>query len=92
MDVTDNAAAHRYEIAEDGRVAGFTQYRRHGEHLIEFVHTVVEPEFEGQGVGSTLIRHVLDAARREGRAVRPTCPFVRAFVERHPEYQDLLEP
>jgi predicted GNAT family acetyltransferase len=54
------------------------------------VHTEVEPEWEGRGVGSELVRGALDDVRARGLKVRPLCPFVRAFIERHSEYLDLV--
>jgi uncharacterized protein len=87
--VRDNAAAERYEIAVEGEVAGFAQYRRRPE-LIAFVHTEVEPRFGGQGLASKLIGSALDAARAEGLAVLPFCPFVNAYIEKHPQYADLV--
>lgn len=53
-------------------------------------HTVVDDAAEGRGVGSALARHALDAARDAGRRVRPTCPFVASWIERHPAYADLV--
>lgn len=87
--VVDNAAAERFEIAVEGELAGVTQYRRRPE-LIAFVHTEVEPKFEGQGLASKLIGTALDASRAEGLAVLPFCPFVNAYINKHPEYADLV--
>lgn len=89
MDVTDNEAAGRFEIEVDGEVAGFAEYRlRDG--AMSLTHTVVEPAYEGRGVGSALVEGALDAARERGLAVLPYCPFVRDYVEKHPEYADLV--
>ena len=54
-----------------------------------FVHTEVDDAFEGQGVGSLLVRQALDSVRGEGLRVVAQCPFVKAWIERHPEYADL---
>jgi predicted GNAT family acetyltransferase len=54
-----------------------------------FTHTEVDPDHEGEGVGSTLVRGALDDARRRGMPVVPRCPFVRAWIERHPDYADV---
>jgi uncharacterized protein len=87
--VVDNPEANRFEIVVDGEVAGYAGYRRNGS-ILSLDHTVVDPRYEGQGLGSTLARAVLDTARDEGLAVRPYCPFIRAYIERHPAYLDLV--
>jgi predicted GNAT family acetyltransferase len=87
--VTDNQAEHRYEIHADGRLAGFVTYQE-DPGRISFVHTEIYGEFEGQGLGSTLAAGALDDARRRGLSVQPFCPFVNAYIKRHPEYVDLV--
>ena len=90
VQVQDVADAQRYEARADGRVAGFAQYQLTPE-LIVFTHTEVGDAFEGQGVGSTLVRGALDDVRdRRHLAVLPLCPFVKAWIGRHPEYADLV--
>ena len=80
----------RFEIHVDGRLAGFAQYRTKP-GLIVFTHTQIDDAYEGRGLGSALIRAALDAARIRGVGVRPDCPFVRAYIARHPdEYLDLV--
>jgi uncharacterized protein len=89
--VADNAAAERWEIKVDGVVAGFVQYRaRPG--LIAFVHTEVDPAYEGQGLGGKLVKGALDAAAARDLAVLPFCPFVDAYIKRHPEDYVSLVP
>ncbi len=87
--ITDNLRRERYEILLDGKLAGFTQYRRR-QAQIAFVHTEIGPSFEGQGLGGELIHFALDDARDKGLAVLPCCPFVNAYIKRHPEYVDLV--
>jgi predicted GNAT family acetyltransferase len=87
--VTDNEAQQRYEITADGELAGFTQYRR-PPSMIAFVHTEIDPRFEGRGLGGQLVSAALDGARANGLAVLPYCPFVNAYIKRHPEYADLV--
>ena len=65
------------------------EYMRDGKRIV-FTHTGVPSEIEGQGIGTALARAGLDHAQREGLTVKPMCPFVAAFVKRHPEYQPLL--
>jgi uncharacterized protein len=88
--VVNEPENERYAITADGAPAGFTQYReRPG--LIAFVHTEVDPRFEGQGVGSALIRFALDDARARELTVLPFCPFVNAYISKHPdEYAGLV--
>jgi predicted GNAT family acetyltransferase len=89
--VADNPAHHRYDITVDEQVAGFTVYeRRPG--LIAFMHTEIGDEWEGHGLGSTLVRGALDDVRTQGLGVLPYCPFVRSWLERHEDYVDLVPP
>ena len=88
--VRDDRERNRFEaVDESGVVAGFAAYRRSPKRIV-FTHTVVDDAFEGRGVGSTLVRAALDAAREEGLTVVPRCPFVRAYIEKHPDYADLV--
>jgi predicted GNAT family acetyltransferase len=89
VEVRDNPGQNRFEAYVDGELAGFTEYRSKP-GLIAFIHTAVDSEFEGQGVGSELIREALDAARDRGLDVLPFCPFVNAYIEKHPQYLDLV--
>jgi uncharacterized protein len=84
--VSDDREKSRFEaVDESGVVAGFAAYRREGDRVV-FTHTEVDDAFEGRGVGSVLVRPALDAVREEGLRVVAECPFVRSYVERHPEY------
>jgi len=87
-EIADNKAAHRFELPVDGLLA-IAEYRLDGDR-IAFTHTAVPPALEGRGVGSALIRGALDQVRARGLRVVPLCPFVRAFIEKHEAYQDLL--
>ena len=87
-EVIHNEAEERFELAEGGYTA-VAAYRIEGDR-ISFTHTVVPEEVEGQGVGSRLIRAALDQVRDKGLKVVPVCYFVKGYIERHPEYQDLL--
>jgi uncharacterized protein len=90
MDVTNSPDQHRYEARIDGELAGFAEYRT-ADRLVTFVHTEVLAEFEGRGVGSGLVRAALEDVRNTGRQVRAVCPFVKGYIERHPdEYGDLV--
>lgn len=73
----------------DGQVAGFAEYRL-GSRTIIFTHTVVDPAYEGRGLGSRLARFALDDARARGLKVRPQCPFFARYIASHPAYADLV--
>ncbi|ASW54584.1 GNAT family N-acetyltransferase [Plantactinospora sp. KBS50] len=89
MLVEDNPARHRFEILVDDSPAGFAAYdQRPG--VTVFTHTEVDPAYEGRGVGSALARGALDQVRERGERVVARCPFIASFIERHPEYRDLL--
>jgi len=90
VEVHDNPSELRFEIRDDGELAGFAQYvRRPGR--IFFVHTEIDPAFEGRGLGSQLATAALEATRATGERVVPLCPFIAKFIERHPEYVDLVD-
>jgi predicted GNAT family acetyltransferase len=89
--VVDNPEQARYELWADGELAGFTQYRDEGEGLT-FLHTQVEPAHEGGGMGGKLVRGALDDVRRRGVSIVPVCSFMAGYIERHPEYRDLVAP
>jgi uncharacterized protein len=87
--VADVPDRSRFEIRVGEEVAGFAEYRRRP-GLIAFVHTLIEPRFEGQGLASELVQAALAQARSEGVAVLPFCPFVRGYIARHGDYLDLV--
>ena len=86
-DIIDNPAELRFEL-DTGAGTAFALYRlRDG--VMEVRHTEVPKEVEGRGLGSRLVRGVLEAARERGLKVVPRCPFVAAFMRRNPEFEDL---
>ena len=88
--VRDNQERHRYEIEVDGELAGFVQYNLRAGRLI-LVHTEIDDAFGGRGLGSILAGAALDDARAHGHPVVPLCPFIAAYIDRHPEYADLVD-
>ena len=88
-EVVNNKPHHRYELAVDGHVAA--SYYKLADGIITFIHTEVPPELGGKGVGSKLIRGALDQVRTDGLKVIAQCPFVKAFIEKHADYADLLK-
>jgi predicted GNAT family acetyltransferase len=77
-------------VEDDGRPVGQAVYHLRGDRHI-FVHTEVDDAYEGQGVASALARHALDDVRDHGGRIVPLCPFISAYVARHPEYQALID-
>jgi predicted GNAT family acetyltransferase len=87
--VTDAPEDSRYEIRDGDRLLGLAAYQRRGNQVV-FTHTEVEDGAEHSGLGSTLVRAALDDVRSRGETVVPMCSFVRGWIERHPEYRDLV--
>ena len=94
LTVVDNPAASQFEArADGGAVVGFLTYDAEAaDGAVVVMHSVVEPVFEGQGVGGRLASGALDLIRASGRQVVPLCPFVSAYIQRHAQYQDLVRP
>ncbi|MEV6488944.1 NAD(+)/NADH kinase [Actinoplanes sp. NPDC051633] len=89
--VVDDFENSRYEVLLGGESAGVLHYRRHG-GIVELTHTEIDQAFEGRGLAGRLASAALEDARNRAVPVRVTCPFVTGYVERHPEYADLIEP
>src|SRR5262249_47968336 len=86
---TDNAERDRYELWDGDQLVGFAEYHFHGDEMA-YLHTEIKPEFEGHGYAGRLIQQSLDDARSRGLKVLPYCPFVRGWINKHPDYQDLV--
>jgi len=87
--VSDNRDKSRFEASVDGVLAGFAEYQL-TDQLVVFTHTEVDPAFEGRGVGSAIAKAALDQLRAEGgRKALPVCPFIKGWIERHPDYLDI---
>jgi predicted GNAT family acetyltransferase len=90
LTVVDDPEASRYELLDDDREVGFTEYHERDDGVLVFPHTVITVPKRGAGYGSTLVRGALDDVRAKGRRIVAECPFVKRFVREHPEYRDLL--
>ena len=89
--IRDRPELEYYEIVVDGKRAGLAAYELAG-NVISFTHTEIDDAYEGQGLGSQLARAALDDARARGLKVKPLCPFIRGWIKRHEDYQDLVVP
>ena len=87
--VRDNPDEQRFELSVEGHLAA-AYYERAGD-IITFVHTEVPDALAGRGVGSKRVRGALDQARGRGLKVVAQCPFVKGYIEKHPDYADLLK-
>jgi predicted GNAT family acetyltransferase len=85
--VRDNTERHRFELDAGGHIA-FSNYKR-SDGVLTILHTEVPKELEGHGIGSALVRGLLEIARAQGLKVHAVCPFVKAYLDRHAEYADL---
>jgi predicted GNAT family acetyltransferase len=88
-EITDNQALHRFELPIDGHIATSEYSLKDG--AIAFVHTEVPQALAGKGIGSTLIKGALDQVRARGLKVVALCPFVKAYIEKHTDYADLVK-
>jgi predicted GNAT family acetyltransferase len=87
--VSDNPKASRYEARIGDEIVGFAEYRQIRNRIV-FTHTETLDAFAGHGVGSRLAAGALDDVRARGLRATPHCPFIRAYIERHPQYADLV--
>lgn len=87
--VTDNPAESRYELRLGGELAGFVMYHLRGQQ-ITLIHTEVDSAFQGKGLAAHLARFSLDDARKRDLAVLPSCPYIRSWIRKHPDYADLV--
>ena len=89
VQVTNNPAAGQFEIAEDGQIATLAYSERDGK--LYLIHTEVPKALGGRGLASALARTALEYAKQNQLTVVPYCPFVRAYLQRHPEYASLVK-
>ncbi|WP_153803947.1 GNAT family N-acetyltransferase [Nocardia sp. SYP-A9097] len=85
--VVRNAAQHRYEIWYGNTLAGFTEYRER-DNDTTFIHTEVDKAFGGKGLGSALARQAVEDVIARGRVIVPRCPFIKAWLDKHPDYEE----
>jgi predicted GNAT family acetyltransferase len=89
IQIADQPEDDRYVLSLDGDVVGRADYVRRGDCVV-IPHTQISPAHRGQGLGARMVRFALDDIRARGLRVEPACPFVSAYLAKHPEYNDLL--
>jgi predicted GNAT family acetyltransferase len=90
LPVSHNVTLQRFEVQADGVVA-ILSYRHEGTRVV-LEHTYVPDELRGRGVATTLVRAALDEARQQRWKIVPRCSFVAGFIERNPEFANLVDP
>jgi predicted GNAT family acetyltransferase len=90
IEVFDESEDHAYVITVDGERAGKAVYHIRGGRYF-FVHTEIDPEFEGKRLGSRLVQFALEDVKLKEGSVVPICPFVRGYIKRHAEYDELID-
>lgn len=88
-EVTKNTDENRFEIHVDGELAGWLDYMV-DEGVVALPHTTVEDRFSGQGLAGELVRAGLDDIRTQGYRVDPQCPYVQGWIEKNPDYADMV--
>ena len=89
IDLQNDEDGNRYVLRSSGETVGLIEYRRDGD-VLDLLHTEVLPQGQGQGLGTVLVREVLDDIRAHGLQIVATCPFVKKFLQEHSEYVDLV--
>lgn len=87
--ITHNVANQRFETVINGHTA-YLSYEVIAENQLNYNHTIVPDALGGQGIGKALVKYALDDARAQGNKVRPSCSFVAHFIQKNPEYADLV--
>lgn len=81
----------RYELRHDGTTIGFSTYGIRPTEQVVFTHTVVDDAYAGQGLALELTHFALDDVRASGRRIVSICPYVTAYLRKHPEYDDIVD-
>ncbi|WP_433527336.1 GNAT family N-acetyltransferase [Nocardia pseudovaccinii] len=85
--VARNDEKNRYEVFYGGELAGFADYEERDDETV-FIHTEIDGAFSGKGLGTVLAKDAIEDAIGRGRVIRPLCPFIKAYLEKHPQYDE----
>ena len=88
--IEDSPSKNRYQAWLGEEFAAWSEYEKDDGRIV-FTHTVVRPKFEGRGIGSRLAKFAVDDARDRGLRITPVCPFIRSWLERHDEYDSIVD-
>ncbi|MFR9753287.1 GNAT family N-acetyltransferase [Nocardia sp. 004] len=84
-EVVRNAEQSRYEVRYGGELAGFAEYEEHADETV-FTHTTIDDAFSGKGLGSRLAEYAIEDTVARDRVIRPLCSFIKAYLDKHPDY------
>lgn len=87
--VTHDPEQQVFYVEHDEETA-YLSYQIRDDGVLDYAHTYTPNEIRGKGIATQIIRFALDYAREEGKRIVPSCPFVSSYIDRHPEYKDLL--
>lgn len=87
---TFNPDKKRFELDIEGKLSVIEYTFKKSTNQIFLVHTETHPELRERGVGQKLVKEALDIVREQGFELVPLCPYVVAFLKRHPQYHDLM--
>ena len=90
LEVKNNEELYQFEADLGGGEKALIGYRPEADGTLNILHTEVPEAFEGKGVGSQLVKQTLEQIKAEGKKIAPSCPFVAAYIKRHPEYESLV--
>jgi uncharacterized protein len=88
--IEDDPSARRYRVWLGDEFAAYSEYENEPGRIV-FTHTVVRPKFEGRGIGTRLAKYAVNDARARGLRITPVCPFIRSWLERHDEYDPIVD-
>ncbi len=88
--IVDDPDTKRFRAWLGDELAGYSEYEAEPGRIV-FTHTVVRPKFEGRGIGSRLAKFAVDEVRGRGLRITPICPFVRAYLEGHRDYDAIVD-
>lgn len=87
--ITLNHARHRFKLITEGKVS-FIAFQQPDDHTLALTHTEVHPDLEGKGIGSMLVKQVLEYVEGHNQKIVPLCPFIAVYIKRHPDWQRVV--
>jgi len=87
-----NETSKRFELDIDRQLSVIGYTIKKSTNQIFLIHTEVARQIQGSGIGNKIVKESLDIIRTKGYHLVPLCPFVVAYLKRHPEYHDLIDP